>query len=446
MDAKKTCFVAMGFGKKTDYQSGRLLDLDESYRCIIHPAVEQAGLTCVRADEIQHAGVIDVPMYEQLLSADVVLADISTTNANAFYELGTRHALRPYTTITIAEDKMIFPFDVSHLAIRKYQHLGEKIDPREAERMVGELVSALQAILADPQKDSPIYTFLSDLEPPVRKKIERAVAQSAPSASGLTAPLVNQAEATQITVRQVMNLAEAARKASDFVQAIAFLSTARAFAPSDPFIIQRLALATYKAELPDAVTALRSAEAILKELRPTVSNDPETVGLWGAIHKRLWERAGDRADLDTALLSYEKGFYLKDDYYNGINLAYLYNVRAAISTGSDAIADVVMARRIRKRVSGLCQDWLSQDDLRLTEYSKAAAAGDAQPAPDPLAEERYWVLATLAEACAGLGDDPAAEAWLAQAKALPAAAGYMLQSTENQLKSLRALLASVPLV
>jgi hypothetical protein len=58
---KKTCFVIMGFGEKTDYETGRVLNLDKSYKNIIKPAVEAAGLTCVRADEIRHSGIIDVP-------------------------------------------------------------------------------------------------------------------------------------------------------------------------------------------------------------------------------------------------------------------------------------------------------------------------------------------------------------------------------------------------
>ena len=94
-ETPKTCFVVMGFGKKTDFETGRVLDLDMSYRNMIKPAVEAAGLKCVRADEIVHSGIIDVPMYEQLLNADVVVADLSTSNKNAFYELGVRHALRP---------------------------------------------------------------------------------------------------------------------------------------------------------------------------------------------------------------------------------------------------------------------------------------------------------------------------------------------------------------
>lgn len=57
----------MGFGKKSDFETGRVLDLDQSYKNLIKPAVEATALKCIRADEIVHSGLIDVPMYEQLL-------------------------------------------------------------------------------------------------------------------------------------------------------------------------------------------------------------------------------------------------------------------------------------------------------------------------------------------------------------------------------------------
>src|SRR4051812_7327521 len=119
-----TCFVVMGFGEKPDYATGRTLDLDKTYRTIIRRAVEDAGLECIRADDVVHSGAIDKPMYELLLAADVVIADLSTSNANAIYELGVRHALRPHTTIILAENEFKFPFDLGHIVIRKYQHLG----------------------------------------------------------------------------------------------------------------------------------------------------------------------------------------------------------------------------------------------------------------------------------------------------------------------------------
>ena len=429
----------MGFGKKTDFQSGRVLDLDKSYQYIIKPAALQAGLDCIRADEIVHTGLIDVPMYEQLLSADVVIADISTSNANAFYELGVRHALRPYTTITIAEDKMTFPFDVSHLSIKRYQHLGDGIDFGEVERMRGLLVNALQTIMATPMNDSPVYSFFSDLTPPIRKEIQQAVAQSAPVAAGLAVPKTAVTGPINATARDLMNRAEDARQQSDFVTAMALLTTVRLMAPNDPFVTQRLALATYKSKFPSPLQALRNAQVILGELEPSVSTDAETVGLWGAIHKRLWDLTGEQSDLDTALLSYEKGFYIRNDYYNGINLAYLYNLRSSISSGAEAEADFVMARRIRTRVMAICDAWLKAEEER-QKRSEPLIRGQEWMENEERrwAEEKYWVLATKAEAAAGLGDDLAAKKFFDEAKALSPAA-FMVEATQAQIITLKGL-------
>src|SRR5215813_11723501 len=162
---KKTCFVVMGFGPKVDFETGRTLNLDATYHNLIKPAIEEAGLECVRADEITHSGNINVPMYQQILTADLVVADVSTANCNAFYELGVRHALRPSTTIIISEDKFKFPFDIAQIAIRKYKHLGEDIGVTEAKRFTTELTDAVTKILANdpPNDDSPVYTFLQGL-------------------------------------------------------------------------------------------------------------------------------------------------------------------------------------------------------------------------------------------------------------------------------------------
>src|SRR4029450_8909489 len=86
-----TCFVVMGFGKKTDFETGRVLDLDKSYKYLIRPAVKAGDLNCVRADEILHSGEIDKPMYRMLLEADVVVADLSTSNRHCTDALALRH-------------------------------------------------------------------------------------------------------------------------------------------------------------------------------------------------------------------------------------------------------------------------------------------------------------------------------------------------------------------
>ena len=221
MGEKQICFVVMGFGEKTDYPTGRVIDLAKSYRYIIKPAAEEAGLNCVRADEIIHSGTIDVPMYEQLLTADVVVADVSTSNCNAFYELGVRHALRPYTTITIAEDKMVFPFDVNHIAIRRYQHLGKGIDFGEVMRMKAALKEAIETIASKPTDDSPVYTFLKDLRPPVRGAKEAALRSAV---AGITEEIpaskpTGEDPTNTATVSTLLAQSQTAIDASDFLTA-----------------------------------------------------------------------------------------------------------------------------------------------------------------------------------------------------------------------------------
>src|SRR3989337_3347706 len=173
------CFVVMGFGTKTDYATGRKLYLNKSYRLLIKPVVEEKGLVCIRADEIRHSGSIDVPMYRELLKADVVIADLSTANVNAFYELGIRHALRPHTTIVISEDRLAYPFDLNHIKITSYTHLGEGIEYEEVERFRKVLGETLQAVLDKTEPDSPVYTYLDQLKPPsLEEQIKQAVDQS----------------------------------------------------------------------------------------------------------------------------------------------------------------------------------------------------------------------------------------------------------------------------
>src|ERR1700755_1995971 len=156
------CFVIMGFGEKTDFQSNpqRVLNLNKTYENIIKPMVIEAGLDCVRADEIIHSTVIDKPMYDNLLGADLVIADLSTSNANALYELGVRHALRPHTTIVMAEKNFSFPFDLNHLSIMKYEHLGKTIGYEEVLATKDNLTKKIKAVMANAETDSPVYLFL----------------------------------------------------------------------------------------------------------------------------------------------------------------------------------------------------------------------------------------------------------------------------------------------
>ena len=430
------CFVVMGFGKKTDYVQQKTFDLDKSYKYIIKPAAEAAGYTCVRADEIQHAANINVPMYQQLFEADLVIADLSTSNANAFFELGVRYALKPRTTILIAEKGFKFPFDIGQIAVRSYEHLGDSIDYGEAQSKQHELAQACRAVAARNEIDSPVYTFLRDLTPPELATIARAterVAQAQTAEALAAATDENEKAALTKPLAVLMEQALSARAKGDFKSARTILAGIKAVqgAQLDPFVVQQLALSTYKSKDLEPRTALFEARAVLEELSPKSSCDPETLGLWGAIHKRLNEignSEGDRAKaLEEAVWAYGKGFDLKEDYYNGINYAFLLDTRAAASSGDDAIADRVLAQRVRKRVLAACQEQL-----------KAGIKGESERSK---AEQEYWVRATVVEALAGLGRiDESATAFEAAKHMAPEP--WMIDATEQQVGKLKALLAT----
>ncbi len=422
---KKTCFVIMGFGVKTDYRTSRELDLDKTYRHIIKAAVQEAGLQCIRADEIPHAGTIDVPMHELLFKADLVVADLSASNLNAMYELGIRHALKPRTTIVIAEEQFASPFDVGHIVIRRYRHDGKALDVDVVNEFKAELAKAIKEIMPTEKTDSPVYTYIPNLCPPEAQ---------IPSVMKSTLNIPRASETADETANNPAmsvlqeQLAQAKRK-KDFITAKALLTTLRTIAPTQSQWVQQLALVTYKSEFPDKLTALKEAATILDALHPLASNNAETLGLWGAIHKRLFDSSGGRADLDMAIAAYEKSYRLLADYYNGINLAYLLNVRASLAAHrADAIADFVLARRIR------------EDILKITEtkFTELEAINDVDDRDD-----RYWVLATKAEAWVGLENEQEAEKCLIQAE--PYAEGWMLDSTQEQLDKLRVLLSKSPL-
>ena len=435
---QKTCFVVMGFGEKTDYQTQRLLDLDKTYRIIIKPAVDKAGLKCIRADDVKHSGSIDVVMYDLLLSADVVVADLSTSNANAIYELGVRHALRPATTIIIAESQFKYPFDLTHIVIRPYTHLGKGIDAEDGAKMAEELADAIRTLAAAPKTDSPVYTYLANLIPPARKLEILAAAKAATekvvdaAAAAVEAKPPSPSKAAEVADdlanTTLLEAARAARAADQWVVAKALLQKLKERRSNDAYVTQQLAFVTYKSKQPSVEASLFEALGLLQQLDPANSSDAETLGLWGAIHKRLWEVKAERKYLDESLRAYERGFYMRNDSYTGINYAYLLNVRASVDAATnraEAIADYVMAARVRQRVVERCDAALKQGIKR------------DDGTPDPV--ETFWAYATLIEGYVGMGDEAKGTASFEAAKALKPE-GWMVQTMQDQLARLRTML------
>jgi Tetratricopeptide Repeats-Sensor len=388
-----SCFVIMGFGEKTDFQSNpqRVLNLNRTYEDIIKPVVIEAGHTCVRADEIIHSTVIDKPMYDNLLAADLVIADLSTSNVNAVYELGVRHALRPHRTIVLAENNFSFPFDLNHLSILKYEHLGKDIGFSEVMRVRKILKDKITVLMDSSEVDSPVFLFIPSLQAAsLPHEDAKPAAPPAPSA-----PATDQTSFA-VLLESFRAAKEQAGKPEDWMLPLALLNRLKTMQPDDAYIVQQLALATYKFEQPDKKTSLVKAKEILSKLAPQTSSDAETVGLWGAIHKRLWKQTKSPDDLNESVRAYARGYYIRTDQYNGINYAFMLDVRASTSAGDEAVADRVHARRVRKDILTICDRLL-----------QATAAVDERPPEHPDlgagSDEPFWVGATKVEALFGLG-------------------------------------------
>src|SRR6185436_3796234 len=117
-------FVVMPFGEKeataavpasanAAAQPAVNVSFDEVYDLLIKPCLTKAGCVPFRADKEAGAGDIRTDMYFELVTADVIVADISILNPNVFYELGVRHGVAARGVFMIHGGWSKRPFDVA---------------------------------------------------------------------------------------------------------------------------------------------------------------------------------------------------------------------------------------------------------------------------------------------------------------------------------------------
>ena len=143
-------FIIRPFGTKKD------IDFDRIERELIGPALLQAGVDGRTTLDILGSGNIRVDMFQRLLTADLVVADLSIHNANVFYELGLRHALRDKRTLLVRCQADDFPFDLQTDRYVVY----EKENPAHSLEL---LVEALRQTLSSDTLDSPVFHLLPGL-------------------------------------------------------------------------------------------------------------------------------------------------------------------------------------------------------------------------------------------------------------------------------------------
>ncbi|HRH49776.1 MAG TPA: hypothetical protein PLP23_13565 [Panacibacter sp.] len=367
------CFAVMGFGTKPSYATGtvRMLDLNQTYTKLIKPVFDELGIKCQRACDMNVSGSIDKVMIKAIKESDIVICDITCLNANALWELGVRHALNKRDTILISDIAHLSPtppFDVSHHVIYGYKHSPDGITDEEAERFKPILKNVILNLENNLLKtDSPVFDVLD------------------PDKSSLFGD--NETTEPLEPFSSLMNRAEAAKKKKDWPLAMELFTKAKEYiekklAPKTdlPFVECRRALCTYKSASND-IFILAKGMAILETLNPKDTTDAEILGLSGAINKRIFEINGDLKYLEESIWFYDRGFSLVQDYYNGINAAFmLYKKAFMLKTKND-------------------EDWedakTDADSMR-NKVLKAALALETAPSFKERGDA-VWVLYTIAE-------------------------------------------------
>jgi len=164
------CFVIMPYGEKPD-SDGTIVDFDVVYLELIQKALHgYLGLDVLRCDDIEKSGWIHQRMIEQIVSSRIAIVDTSTNNANVFYELGVRHAVKRAVTILVHRAGTPWPFNIAGLSSLKYT-----TTPAGLTAARKKLRAAVKASLADRDHiDSLVHLAVPDLnftQGPARRPI-----------------------------------------------------------------------------------------------------------------------------------------------------------------------------------------------------------------------------------------------------------------------------------
>ncbi|MBL8394820.1 MAG: DUF4071 domain-containing protein [Candidatus Accumulibacter sp.] len=165
-------FVAMPFGTKPS-ADGQSIDFNRVYAEYIRPALEAAGLEVFRADEEQRAGDIRSDMFQELLIADLVVADLTLDNPNVWYELGVRHALRARGVVLVQGPRPNQPFDIYTDRKLRYSLRDGGPDPATLEQERAALTAMVSASMASStrRRVSPVFQLIPQLEQPEWRKL-----------------------------------------------------------------------------------------------------------------------------------------------------------------------------------------------------------------------------------------------------------------------------------
>lgn len=385
----------MPFGQKS--AEGRSIDFDAVWTQIINPAIEKADMQPLRADEEQAGGIIHKPMFERLLLCDYVVCDLTFANANVFYELGIRHAARPYTTVLITADAVRLPFDVALMRTLSYSldKSGDPDRPSEDADILCELLNEFRRKSVDdiPANDSPLFQLLDGIEP-LRVSSDKADV------------FREQVKYSEKVRRELSEARKIGKEAIDKVRnSLGSIDAIEAGVAVDIMLSYRAIKAwqgmiDIVGDMPEQLRRTvmvqeqlgfalnragngEAAEEVLTSLIEDRGPSSETLGILGRVYKDRWETARDAGEtvkagalLRKAIQTYRRGFESDwRDHYPGINAITLMELRDPPDDARLELIPVVRYSVQRRIESGDPDywDWATLLELEVLAKDKEAA-------------------------------------------------------------------------
>jgi hypothetical protein len=381
----------MPFGRKSAGDK-REIDFDKVYELIIKPAIEAANLEPLRADEELTGGIIHKPMFERLILCEYAIADLTTANANVFYELGIRHATRGWATqLLFAEGYGQRQFDVMMLRAFPYKlnDGGEPIDIEITRAGITERLKKAQV------NDSPIFQLVENF-PEIQhlktdvfrdrvkyaEDMKRSIAEA--REKGVHALIEIEKKIGDIAFADaavVIDLYLSYRAVKAWNGMINLYSKMALHLAATVMLREQLGLALNRAG------KSKDAENVLKKLIEERGGTSESYGILGRVYKDRWEKAKNEEQtalagglLDKAIETYVQGFESDwRDPYPGVNAVTLMEMKTPVDPRQKKLLPVVRFAVEKKIEKGQPDYWDYATILEL-----AVLERDAEGAHDAL--------------------------------------------------------------
>lgn len=373
---KPYCFVITSFGEKENLKDIELkqaagtsgsvqkINFDRIYKELVKPAIILAELEPLIESEEKSGGIIHKTMYEKIILCEFCIADLTNLNANVYYELGMRYAVKPFTTVPIiAASHFPLPFDIASNRIFKYQ-VDNEFNLSDKQNDIKKLAEVLLEAKKNRSTDSPLYDLVNGIAfqnsvahektDIFREKVryDDAIKEKLAKARNLMADNPDKekakAEAKAMRIEAIHQIVEKNQPLENLETAVLIdimisYRNIEAFPEMQAFIerLPRYVFETImvqeqyafvlnrngnKAEPVDTMM-IDKAEKVLHKLEEQGKANSETYGIWGRIYKDKFDLAYKQGQqneaqfyLEDALKYYKKGFEFDPrDAYPGVN-------------------------------------------------------------------------------------------------------------------------------